>query len=150
LEEQISYDLSFVPVNEDGHADYKCGVDARPALTDAFLVELKPGESLNIIVNSGCWALSPGKYMLSAVYHAGSGEMISKPYWIGEVKSNEVLIKILDVKPAPENDTGIQSSKPVISTSGLLPDLNFTQLNELSELIITGTVEEILPAKWNT
>lgn len=150
LEEQISYDLSFVPVNEDSHADYECGVATRPALTNAFLVELKPGESLNIIVNSGCWALSPGEYMLSAVYRAGSGEMISKPYWIGEVKSNEVLIKILDVRPTSENAEEIQSAKAVISISGLLEYLNFTQLSERSELIVTGTVEEVLPAKWNT
>ncbi|WP_321420786.1 hypothetical protein [uncultured Methanomethylovorans sp.] len=36
--------------------------------------------------------------MLSAVYHTGSDEMISKPYWRGEVKSNEVLIEILDTQ----------------------------------------------------
>lgn len=148
--EQISYDIYFRSLEDNSSVEYICTLVSRVPMGNEDLVELKHGESLNTTFDSKCWILNPGEYMLSAVYHVGSGEMISKSYWIGEVKSNEVLIKILDVKPAPENDTEIQSPKTVISISGLLPYLYFTQLNEQSELIVTGTVEEILPAKWNT
>lgn len=98
LENQISYDISLISLTDNKTAEYKCGADTRPPLTDEFLVELKPGESINSTGRSECWILSPGEYMLSAVYHAGSGEMISKPYWRGSVKSNEVLIKVRDTQ----------------------------------------------------
>ncbi|WP_321416915.1 hypothetical protein [uncultured Methanomethylovorans sp.] len=42
------------------------------------------------------------------------------------------------------------SNKTTITISASLVYLNFTQLNQQSELIINGTVKEILPSKWNT
>lgn len=42
------------------------------------------------------------------------------------------------------------TDKTTIAISGTLPDLNMTQLNDLSEFIIIGNVKEILPSKWNT
>lgn len=44
----------------------------------------------------------------------------------------------------------VLSNKTTIAVSATLAYLNMTQLNELSELIITGSVKEILPSKWNT
>lgn len=51
---------------------------------------------------------------------------------------------------AYDNTTTSSPAKIIISGSATLPDLNFTQLNQGSKLIVIGTVKEILPAKWNT
>jgi len=98
MEPQISYDISFRSLADNSSANYICPVISRPALTNEFLAELKTGESLNSTFNSNCWVLNPGEYMLSAVYHTAGGERISKPYWRGEVRSNEVLIEVQDTK----------------------------------------------------
>lgn len=98
MEEQISYDISFRSLADNNYVRYLGPVISRPVLTNEFLVELKPGESLTATYNSRFWVLNPGEYMLSAVYHTGGGERISKPYWRGEVKSNEVLIKVRDTQ----------------------------------------------------
>ena len=42
------------------------------------------------------------------------------------------------------------TNKTTIAISASLVYLNFTQLNQQSELIINGTIKEILPSKWNT
>lgn len=94
MEHQISYDVSFVSSTDNRPAFYQCGVIERVLLTNEFLVGLKPGESLNSTINSGCWQLNPGEYKLNAVYHAGEREKITKSYWKGYVTSNEVLIKV--------------------------------------------------------
>ena len=96
--EQISYDISLISLENNSSVKYTCPVISRPALTNEFLVELKPSESLNSTSNSLCWNLDPGEYILSAVYHTGGGERISKTYWRGAVKSNEVLIKVVDTQ----------------------------------------------------
>lgn len=98
MEEQISYDVSFVSLADNSSAEYSCGVLERVYLTNEALVELKPGESINSIVHSDCWILNPGEYILSAVYHTNKGEKISKRYWLGEIKSNEVVIKVRDAQ----------------------------------------------------
>jgi|GEM_PF-2751939 len=98
MEHQISYDVSFVSSTDNTPAFYQCGVIERVLLTNEFLVELKPGESLYSSINSGCWILNPGEYKLIAVYHAGERERITKPYWKGEVSSNEELIKVGDAQ----------------------------------------------------
>lgn len=98
MEQQISYDISFRSLADNNYVTYLGPVISRPLLTNEFLVELKPGESLNATYNSRFWDLNSGEYMLSAVYQTGGGERISKPYWRGEIKSNEVLIKVLDTQ----------------------------------------------------
>lgn len=94
MEHQISYDISFRSLEGNVSVKYKCGVISRPPLIDDYLVELKPGESVNSTVSSGCWILNPGEYKISAVYRTHTGEEISNPFWLGEVKSNEVSIKV--------------------------------------------------------
>jgi hypothetical protein len=51
---------------------------------------------------------------------------------------------------AQGNSTEVDSPQILISSSGSLAYLNFTELNQRSESIVIGTVKEILPAKWNT
>ena len=98
MEQQISYDISFRSLADNNYATYLGPVIERPLLTNEFLVELKPGESLNATYNCRSWDLNPGEYILSAVYHTVSGERISKPYWLGEIKSNEVVIKVREAQ----------------------------------------------------
>lgn len=95
---QLSYDISFVSLVDNSSAEYSCGVPDRAHLTNEVLVEIKPGESINATFNSGCWILNPGEYVLSAVYHTNKEESISKDYWLGEIKSNEVVIKVRDAQ----------------------------------------------------
>lgn len=44
----------------------------------------------------------------------------------------------------------VHSPRIIIPISGTLAYLNFTELNQRSELIVVGTVKNILPSKWNT
>jgi len=97
MEHQTSYDISFISVKNDLSAKYICGVLSRAPLTDNDLVELKPGESVNSTILSSCWTLNPGEYKISAVYHTHTGGYISDPFWLGEVKSNDTLIQIIEV-----------------------------------------------------
>jgi hypothetical protein len=48
------------------------------------------------------------------------------------------------------NTEEVHSPKIIIPISGTLAYLNFTELNQRSELIVVGTVKKILPSKWNT
>jgi len=93
MAEQISYDIYFYDPNGT-KASYSCGVISRTPLTNENLVELHPGQSLNTTFNSKCWDLKEGEYTLNAVYHTFKGEMITKPYWVGEVQSNNVTVVV--------------------------------------------------------
>ncbi|AAM07817.1 TPA: hypothetical protein HA338_01985 [Methanosarcina acetivorans] len=99
LMEQISYDIIFVDSN-GSYVPYICGVLQRELLMDDALIELQPGESLKINQDTSCWALPPGKYTLFAEYHTSDGEDITKPYWIGQISSNNVSIFV-----EPENQS---------------------------------------------
>lgn len=166
LEEQISYDIRFY--DQDGaEVPYECGVISRPLLTNEFLVELAPGESLNTTLDSGCWSFETGTYTLSAVYHTSSGEAITKPYWKGTVESNKVSIGVTTAKQSDLvelsmfDDALITFSTRVkyvepdyegpknIELFGLLASMSPEDLTIRSDVILTGTVKEILPAKWN-
>jgi len=94
MEHQTSYDISFISLENDLSARYICGVLSRAPLKDNDLVELKPGESVNSTILSSCWILNPGEYKISAVYHTHTGGYISDPFWLGEVKSNDTLLKV--------------------------------------------------------
>ncbi|UGV41192.1 hypothetical protein J7W08_02485 [Methanococcoides orientis] len=166
LEEQISYDINFY--DQDGTAvPYECGVISRPSLTNEFLVELGPGQSLNATFDSRCWTLSDGKYTLNAIYHTSRGESIAKPYWLGNVESNNVTIEVVKAKQ-PElielsmfDDSLISLSTGVeplgsdyegplnMELMGLLASMGQDDLTIRSDTILTGTVKEILPSKWN-
>jgi hypothetical protein len=98
MEEQVSYNIFFRSLIDNTFAEYTCTLVSRVPMDNEDLVELRPGQSLNTTFGYNCWILNPGEYMLSAVYHVGSGESISKSYWRGEVKSNEVLIKVQDTQ----------------------------------------------------
>ncbi|MCC7576168.1 MAG: hypothetical protein KK926_04955 [Methanomethylovorans sp.] len=98
MEEQVSYNIFFRSLIDNTFAEYTCTLVSRVPMDNEDLVEIRPGQSLYTTFGYNCWILNPDEYMLSAVYHVGSGEMISKPYWIGEVKSNEVLIKVRDTQ----------------------------------------------------
>ncbi|MGM0771371.1 MAG: hypothetical protein ACQESU_07170, partial [Halobacteriota archaeon] len=91
MAEQISYDIYFYDSNGT-KASYNCGVIAREPMMNENLVELRPGRYLNATFNSKCWDLKEGEYTLNAVYHTFKGEMITKPYWVGEVQSNNVTV----------------------------------------------------------
>jgi hypothetical protein len=94
MEYPTSYYISFEPIKSARVIDKKCSSTDRPPLNDIFLVQLKPGKSINSTIDTGCWTLSPGDYEMIAVYNTENGEMFSKPYWRSEVKSNKVLIKV--------------------------------------------------------
>jgi len=89
-----TYDLSFVPVNNNGYVKYIYGVPSVTPPTSKDIVQLEPGESLNATIDSSCWAFAPGEYIITASYHASGGNKIPNRYWGGEVKSNEILIKV--------------------------------------------------------
>ncbi len=95
LYEQISYDIYFKSVESNNYADYSCGVLSRVPMTNDNTEELKPRESINATFNSRCWELEPGEYTLYGVYRTLKNEMVSKPYWFGEIKSeeNEILVE---------------------------------------------------------
>lgn len=96
LYEQISYDLYFRSAESDSYAYYSCGELQRLPMTNDDTEELKPGESINTTLNSGCWELEPGEYTLYGVYRTLKDEMVSKPYWFGEIKSEETGILVED------------------------------------------------------
>ncbi|WP_440946571.1 hypothetical protein ACSAZL_21455 [Methanosarcina sp. T3] len=161
LMEQISYDITFVDSN-GSYVPYICGVLERLPLTNGALVELQPGESLKINQDTGCWALPPGKYTLFAEYHTSDGEDITKPYWIGQISSNNICIFV-----EPENKSslsepgsstgngsveefGASDTPMTIGVSYLVEYLSPDKLAKNSDLIFIGSVKEILPARWNT
>jgi hypothetical protein len=94
--EKTNYDVSFVSSIGTLPTRYKSSVTSDLPITDAPIVELKPGESLNTTFDSYYWTLSHGEYNVSIVYHTENGINVSKPYWRGTLKSKEVSIKILD------------------------------------------------------
>lgn len=160
LMEQISYDIIFVDSN-GSYVPYVCGVIQRESLMDDSLVELKPGESLKVNQDSSCWALLQGEYTLYAEYHTSDGEDITKPYWIGKISSNNVSI-FVDAKnnsslSESNSSTGNEeveelssSNAPVtIGVSSLVEYLSPDNLTEDSDLVLIGSVKEILPAKWS-
>lgn len=161
LMEQISYDITFVDSN-GSHVPYICGVIQRELLMDDSLVELKPGESLKINQDSSCWALPQGEYTLCAEYHTSDGEDITKPYWIGKIGSNNVSILIEDENtsslsdPSSSSENGpvedfSSSDVPVtIGVSSSIAYLSPDNLTKDSDIVLTGSVKEILPAKWST
>jgi hypothetical protein len=89
-----TYDISFVPVNNNGYVKYICGVPSVTPPTSKDIVQLEPGESLNTTIDSSCWAFAPGEYIITASYHASGGNKIPNRYWGGEVQSNEILINV--------------------------------------------------------
>jgi hypothetical protein len=169
LMEQISYDVTFVDSNGSYvpyicgvYVPYICGVLERLPLTNEALVDLQPGESLKINQDSSCWALPPGEYTLFAEYHTSDGEDITKPYWKGQISSNNVSIFV-----EPENkfflpesgfSTGNGSTEKfsasdvpsTITVSSCVAYMGLDELNKNSDLVIIGSVKEILPARWNT
>lgn len=161
LMEQISYDIFFVDSN-GSYVSYECGVIERVMLTDEALVELQPGGSLKITQDSSCWALPPGEYTLYATYHTSGGEDITKPYWIGQVNSNNVSISVeaenessLPESASPSEDSAVEefnaSDTPItIGISSVVEHMSPEVLASESDLILTGSVKEILPARWNT
>lgn len=64
-----------------------------------------------------------------------------------DIRNNEI---ILSEATSSHDEEEALTNKTTIAISASLVYLNFTQLNQQSELIITGTVKEILPSKWNT
>lgn len=166
MEEQVSYDIFFLDSN-GSYVPYECGVIERVQLTDESLVELQPGEFLQAWRDSSCWTLPPGEYTLFAEYHTAAGESITKPYWIGRLRSNNGSIFV-----EAENDSSSSSSSSSESVSspenGAVEELNASDapmiigvsyeliylspedLANKSDLILIGSVKEILPARWNT
>jgi len=161
LMEQISYDITFVDSN-GSYVPYICGVLERELLMDDALVELQPGESLKINQDSSCWALPPGEYTLFAEYHTSAGEAITKPYWIGQIGSNNVSISVeaennfsLSESGSPTGNGAVEDlngpdAPMTIEVSYELIYLSPDELAENSDLILIGSVKEILPARWNT
>lgn len=94
--EKTNYDVSFISSIGTLPAKYKCSTASGRPITDISIVELNPGESLNATFDSYCWTLSHGEYNVSIVYHTEDSTNVSKPYWRGALKSNEVSIRILD------------------------------------------------------
>lgn len=64
-----------------------------------------------------------------------------------EIKNDEI---IPSEATSSHDEEEALTYKTTIAISASLVYLNFTQLNQQSELIITGTVKDILPSKWNT
>jgi len=94
--EKTNYDVSFVSSIGTLPARYKSSVASDYPINDASIVELKPGDSLNTTFDSYFWTLSHGEYNVTIVYHTENSTNVSKPYWRGTLKSNEVSIEILD------------------------------------------------------
>ncbi|ABE52121.1 hypothetical protein [Methanococcoides burtonii] len=152
MEEQVSYDINFLFPN-GSNVPYICGVNSRVRLNNDVLVELHPGQSLNATFNSKCWNLDNGEYILSAVYHTSRGESITKPYWIGMAESNNFTIDVVKEKELPIEETEQMDGAFVgetIMVSALLEFLSYEDLSDRSDVILIGTVKEILPSKWNT
>ncbi len=162
MKEQVSYDIFFLDSN-GSYVPYECGVIERVQLTDEALVELQPGEFLQAWRDSSCWTLPPGEYTLFAEYHTSAGESITKPYWIGRLRSNNGSIfveaendsSLLESGPSPEKGAVEElnaSDEPVVATevSYELIYLSPEELAKESDLILIGSVKEILPARWNT
>lgn len=91
LKEQVSYDVIFSYPN-GSKVFYECGRIERVPLTNKDLIEVNSGKSLKETIESRCWSLSEGEYLLNAIYHTHPGERITKPYWIGRKQSNNVTI----------------------------------------------------------
>jgi hypothetical protein len=103
LEEQISYDIHVYDSNNN-EVHYECGIISRPMLTDKALVELRPAQSIIDTRSSGCWNLAEGIYTINAVYRTSTGEDIKSPYWLGEIRSNNLTITVVKppvLKPDP-------------------------------------------------
>ncbi len=152
MEEQVSYDINFLFPN-GSKVPYECGVSSRVPLNNDDLVELHPGQSLNATFSSKCWNLDNGEYILNAVYHTSRGESITKPYWMGMVASNNFTIDIVKEKELPIEATEQMDGAFVGETlmvSALLEFLSYEDLSDRSDVILIGTVKEILPSKWNT
>jgi hypothetical protein len=161
LMEQISYDIFFVDSN-GSYVPYECGMIERVMLTDEALVELQPGESLKINQDSSYWTLPFGTYTLYATYHTSGGEGITKPYWIGQVSSDNVTIVVeaenkssLLESVSPLGDSAVEESNtsdaPItIGVSCLVEYMSPEVLTKKSDLILTGSIKEILAARWNT
>lgn len=166
LGEQVSYDIHFYYPN-GSEVPYECGVISRPSLTNEYLVELAPGESLNTTFNSRCWSFETGTYTLNAAYHTSSGESITKPYWRGTAESNNVSIEVATAKQPDLIElsmfddalitviTRVEYVEPDyegprnIELIGLLASMSPEDLSIKSDVILTGTVKEIRPGKWN-
>ncbi len=152
MEEQVSYDITFLFPN-GSKVPYECGVSSRLPLNNDDLVELHPGQSLNATFDSKCWNLDNGEYILNAVYHTSRDESITKPYWVGMVASNNFTINVVK-----ENELPIEATEQMdvpfvgetIMVSALLEFLSYEDLSDRSDVILIGTVKEILPSKWNT
>ena len=93
LEEQVSYNI-IISYQNGTELPYLCGVIERLPLTNEYLVKLNPGESIKHTQDSNCWELSGGEYSLRAVYHTQLGERITKPYWVGSIESEPVIISV--------------------------------------------------------
>ena len=133
----------------------------RLPLTNQALVELQPGESLKINQDSSCWALPPEEYTLFAEYHTSTGEDITKPYWIGQISSNNVSIFVeaenqssLSESVSSTGNGSVEefsaSDLPTITVSSCVAYMGLDELTNNSDLILIGSVKEILPARWNT
>ncbi|WP_255334644.1 hypothetical protein [Methanosarcina sp. KYL-1] len=161
MEEQVSYDIFFLYPN-GSYVFYECGVIERVQLTDDALIELQPGEFLQVWRDSSCWTLPPGVYTLFTEYHTSSGESITKPYWIGRARSNNVTIFVEAENNSSLLEPGSSSEKGAveelnapdapltIAVSALVEYLSPEDLANKSYLILIGSVKEILPARWNT
>lgn len=161
LMEQISYDITFVDSN-GSYVPYECGVIQRESLMDDSLVKLKPGESLKVNQDSSCWTLPPGEYTLFAEYHTSDGEDITKPYWIGQIRSNKVSIfvdaennsSLLESGSSAGNGSveefSASNAPRTITVSSCVVYLSPDNLTKDSDVVLTGSVKEILPAKWST
>ena len=93
LEEQVSYNIILSHKNGT-ELSYSCGISSRTLLTNEYLVKLNPGESIKHTQDSNCWELSRGEYSLRAVYNTQLGERITKPYWVGSIESEPVIISV--------------------------------------------------------
>jgi hypothetical protein len=47
---------------------YECGRIQRVPLTNKDLIEVNPGKSLKDTIESRCWSLNKGEYLLNAIY----------------------------------------------------------------------------------
>lgn len=96
LEEHVSYNVFFYD-SRGRSVLYVCGMPIRVQLTDKHLIELLPGESITAARDSSCWNLTKGEYTVGASYHTGpaEAERITKPYWFGTIKSNNLTIFVL-------------------------------------------------------
>ena len=148
MEEQVSYDIFFLDSN-GSYVPYECGVIERVQLKNEALVELQPGEFLEARLDSGCWTFPPVEYTLLAEYHTSAGESITKPYWIGRVRSNSgsIFVEVESAPSLPESNVDVPVT---IEVSSLVEYLSPEDLAKKSNLILIGSVKEILPARWNT